>query len=213
MSTTQLDAAGNQVPEDAATTRSKILAWAAFTYDVATGRIPQTANYCSHFGGSGSPIASSMVPEGFPFCSTSGQAWTVGRFFTLRCGSPVIFEGNCGGVQGEGLVETVATGALLHLIQDSYSQSHAYRTDAPVLDTRGRALPRVECGKPRTYFAYTKETQKGHSQADERPQWMASCNEMIEADDVLTASAMTLYHLDRRSPTAEFVAYLERRVF
>lgn len=213
MSTARPGADGGDVVEDVATTRAKILAWADFTYRVATGRIPATANYCAQFEGGFDAIAAAMVPANFPWCSGGEDELTVGEFFSLRCGRPSFEPGKCDVLGGDGFVETVAKGALLHLIQDSYSQSHALRTDNPRRDEQGRALSSVACSKPRTYFAYTKDTKKAHGKADKIPVWEASCDAMSEAHDIITASAMALYHVDRNSEPEQFLGYLERHIF
>lgn len=205
------DSSGQLQPEDTEVTRGKILDWAAFTYEVATRQVKAGENYCQQFDGRHGKIAAAMVPTGFPYCSTRPEGWTVGEFFSFRCRQLILWQ-SCGLVPGdESFVPTVAQGALIHLIQDSYSQSHALRTDAPVTDEQGVAQPRVECGKPRRYLAYTREAQKTHGAADKLPAWMASCDG--EADDIITASAMALHYIDRGAPTEEFIRYLETKVF
>jgi hypothetical protein len=215
MSTARPDADGKLIPENDKVTRAKILAWASFTYEVATGQIPATASYCSQFGGNRSVIAPAMVPNGFNFCITADrpQGWTVGRLFSWRCGKIFIFFGRCNLLKEDAeFIQNVAKGALLHLVQDSFSQSHVSRTNAPDVDAGGTPLPRVECGKPRGYVAYTAVTAKGHGQADKWPRWNASCD-APKATDVIAASAMVMHHIDRKTTTEDFLRYLETSVF
>lgn len=208
-----LHAMKSTAAEDVADTREKILAWARFTYEVASEQVKDNEAYCNQFGGSKAAIGAAMVPVEFPYCGTTERAWTVGEFFSFRCGSLFLWK-SCAVLGGEGLVKTTATGALLHMVQDSYSQSHARRASPVPREADGSLKALVSCAKPIGYEVYDEVSMRGHAAADEVPQWNSDCDdERRSADDVITASAMVMYHLDRRSPTEEIVEYLERRVF
>ena len=211
MSVSRPDGNGGIDTDDFKTTRGKVLEWAAFAYEVARGDLKPTDNYCDAFRDR-EPIRGVMVPKDFPFCSRRNP-WTVGTYLSIRCGQ-LLFIGWCRPLKPEDeFVKTVAKGALLHLIQDSYSQSHVRRVNRTTTTERGGPAPVIECGKPREYFVYDKPNQLIHDDADQVPKFGKSCSSGAEADDVITASAMALAYLDRNAPTAEFLRYLEAKVF
>jgi hypothetical protein len=195
--------------ESAAETRTKILDWARFAYRVARGDVPADANFCAQFR-SGSSIDAAMVPPNFPYCSVGHDGWTVGEFFTLSCPTQPL---QCNVNPRPDLVRRTATGAILHLIQDSYSQSHVMRTDAPLANERGELLAAAECGAPRSYEHYNRQTERVHGRADGWPRVGASCGATRDRDDPITASATALYYLrEGRSPD-DLITYLSTRVF
>ena len=206
--------------ENAEDTRRRILDWAMFTYRVATGRLPAGESYCAYFrGGSSvagewrpSSIASDFAPPGFAGCeerlrSGAQPPLTVGALFTTRCGNP--FDGRrCR--TGPYDVKTAARGALLHLIQDSFSQSHAKRGPGRA-DGKFDAV--VECLLPSDFFYYDKGTAKTHGAADVPPVLGRSCAPGAAVDDVVTAGAKVIWHVERNSDPGEVRAYLETKVF
>ena len=99
-----------------------------------------------------------------------------------------------------------ARGALLHVIQDSFSQSHAMRGPATTPFT-----PRIVCMVPTGFYNYLG--QEGHADADHIPALDESCLGNGSIDDPITASAMALHHMDRRTGAREFNCYLQARVF
>jgi hypothetical protein len=193
--------------ETTAVTRAKILSWARFNYRVARGIVTADSDFCQQFKGDPT-FDSAMVPPNFAYCTGSADPWTVGEFYTFSCPTNPI---NCNPNPNPALVKKVAIGAILHMIQDSYSQTHALRTDSPVRNRKQKLVARVECGKPRSYEHYNKKTSKAHSQADDWPD-LGACTEGAEADDVITASARAIYHVTN-SDEDKFIAYLEDRVF
>jgi hypothetical protein len=124
------------------------------------------------------------------------------------------------------MAQLAARGALLHLVQDSFSQSHTSRRVGSALPDDGGPdgfEPRVVCRYPTVYFNYfSQETKKkgAHKKADPSPRRDDSCEDDSrtpepgdpETDDVVTASAMVLWHLEYG--TAESLEeYLLSRVF
>jgi hypothetical protein len=199
----------SSVREPVNVTREKILAWAKFAYRVANGEVGPDQNFCGQFT-TRSNFDASMVPPDFPYCGTEPSAWTVGEFFTFSCPTQPV---NCNVHPTAARVRATATGAILHLIQDSYSQSHARRTDEPVKNSTNVAMPVMECGKPREYFHYNRLTSPTHGTADNWPELGGTCSGDREGDDAITASAVALYYLQQRKSADDFVAYLADRVF
>lgn len=211
MSVARPDGRGGSEVEDAATTRVKILEWAGFAYDVARGDVKAMDNYCDVLASRGA-IAGVMVPEGFALCS-GRSPWTVGTFFSVRCGQ-LLFFGWCRPlVPAPEFVKTVATGALLHLIQDSYSQSHVRRAAQLTWAEPGKLAPVVHCGKPQEYFVYDEKNRETHDDADQVPSWDDDCATGRQADDAITASAMALAYLQEGKSREAFTRYLDDRVF
>lgn len=202
--------------EELGVTRAKILDWAEFTYKVARGEIREDVKYCDYFSQNSSSISAAMKPDTFRFCGSSpNDGWTIASLFSWHCTNPgpnALNGGRCGVLTGEQFVQTVAKGALLHMIQDSYSQSHALRAASDEVDDKGRFKPIVGCEKPRMYRWYSLAESKRHKAADKLPTWLKSCDESREADDIITATARTLYYLDGGKGWPEYRAYLESRV-
>lgn len=199
--------------EDTAATRAKILDWARFAFSVATHRVDLNQSYCDYFRRNQTSISSAFAPSSFPFCKANGQTpgWRVSTLFSLKCGNPVSSR-NCvepNEFRDSNLARRNATGAVLHLIQDSFSQSHAARGDSG--DPSFSSV--VECRLPTAFYNYKRQTSSAHGRADQVPTFARSCGPGAEADDVITASAMALWHIRQRSDPALLISYLENRVF
>ena len=177
------------------------------TYRIAIGQVPLSANICDYFVRNPSDISPSFTFDDAALCTAGARrAWTFAVLFGQQCDSATSTT-DCDWLDDERAIAAVR-GALLHVIQDSYSQSHALR---------GRALPgggyrpRVVCRLPTGFYNYLG--QAGHGDADSQPEFDQTCGEGAEADDVITASAMALHFLDRRADPGEFNCYLQARVF
>ena len=193
--------------ESAEQTRARVLDWADLTYRIAIDQVPLSTNICTYFRANPSDISPSFTFDDPAICTPGNpREWTLATFFGQECDS-ASNTANCDRLSEERAMEAVR-GALLHVIQDSYSQSHA---------VRGRALatggfrPRVVCRLPTSFYNYLG--QAGHGDADSQPEFDQTCGEGAEADDVITASAMALYFLERRADPGEFNCYLQARVF
>jgi hypothetical protein len=215
---------------DPARTRDRILAWAMFAYRAATDPSFRRTNYCDAVAAwPDANLRTSLSFSDRTFCTDRPRfpAWTVGTMFGLRCSS--LLSDTCRlqtGEEGEARAEQGARGAVLHVIQDSFSQSHVARVPRGRLASgpRGPFEARVVCRPPVYFFDYLIQNlptpndlgqmpDEPHAVADQRPVLDDSCSEPNHAtDDVLTATAVALYYLDRPDP-ARFRAYLETRVF
>jgi hypothetical protein len=192
--------------ETPAQTRARILDWADLTYRIATGAVPLSTDMCDYFRRNRSDISASFAVEDLTLCTPGDEReWTLAVLFGQRCDSATSTD-NCERL-GEAAAMEAVRGALIHVIQDSYSQSHAVRGRPPT----GGYQPRVVCRLPTGFYNYLG--QDGHGRADSRPEFDQTCGPGAEADDVITASAMALHFLDRRAPAAEFSCYLQARVF
>jgi hypothetical protein len=210
--------------ESAEETRQKALDWAVFAYSVATRRIGADQDYCTTVRLQAGSAGASLAPADFPACSDRRidrsrviPAWRVGTLFSLRCRSilraiesldcPTVSEGDDGD-----LVRRSAAGAVVHMIQDSYSQSHAVR--GPIYGSGNPAEPRaaVFCALPTAFYFYNAQDSGDHAKADAVPRLDEGCGPGAAADDAITASAIAMWHMRHRTDPRVFGCYLERRV-
>jgi hypothetical protein len=213
---------------DPAITRRNILAWARFAYRAATDPTFRDRNYCQAVA----EIQEARVETALRFAdvdrcrdrTVNGKEgpvryleWRVGTLFGQRC-KYLWVESFCWDQTEPFDDETArygARGAILHLIQDSYSQSHAARL--PVgeggPEPLGPFTARVVCLPPLAYYDYSQQNKR-HEDADVRPRLHSSCNDPASrtVDDVITASAVALYYLDNPD-LGRFETYLATRVF
>ena len=205
---------------DADTTKAEILAWTRYLLEVIRdedGFIAQ--NYCGYWASqatAGNPIAGVMTPEGpdaFPCVVQKGEPWSVGTMFAFDCKFNIY---TCDVDLSPANVKSQALGALLHLIQDSYSQGHALRGDCcdGVLDA---ALAAYECDVIGQFNTYGPQNKKRHKKADGEPLPGASCVSPDVAHGPVVNAAYVLWTLQRAPLTDEridaLVSYFDTNVF
>jgi|GEM_PF-2754046 len=228
-----------------ATTRRAILAWARFAYRAATERAFRQSDYCTTVRSQDDVLKQALTLSNERLCSdrpakkgnTRIPAWRVATLFGLECTERK--ESVC-----RNTVEAVdderarfgARGAILHLIQDSFSQSHVARVPdgERITGARGPFHARIVCRAPSRYYDYEEQNDNTilndlgqkvkdpHAKADVRPIRTQehplrgldpSCLDPNRpVDDVITASAVALYYLDHPN-LREFENYLATRVF
>lgn len=224
-------------------TRQNIIAWADFAFKAATDAQFRGQNYCAAVDAlraldqRGLRVALSFSNESL--CQQRSRRfrggrigtyrpWTVRTLFALHCPNPAQ-ELACwerSGDYGDESARFAAIGALLHLVQDSYSQSHVARVPEgeSMPPANGPFRPRVVCRAPSAYYDYQEQNlplrnaegrtgSDAHKAADFRPALDPSCRMADrKVDDIITASAAVLYYV-RRGDAAGFRRYLETRVF
>jgi hypothetical protein len=191
-------------------TRAKILDWSMFAYRVATARAPLEESYCRYVRGQAGAAAEELAPKDFPFCDEAGNdSWKVKTLFSLKCWLPTTRFG-CTEYSWDVRARRAAAGAFLHAIQDSYSQSHARRGPAAPDDA---FVARADCAFPSAFYAYTPANRRHHSDADKPPELGENCGIEGAAADVVTASAIAIWHLCRNSDPKAVRTFLETRVF
>lgn len=194
-------------PDD---TRAKMKAWASLTYRVALGDIPAEIPYCGAFAHHAQKIAADFEPANCAASSINGlplSGWSLGTLFSIRCGN--VFTGRwCRVVEPEVSVGHTARGALLHMIQDSFSQSHAQR--GPVrLETFESVM---ECLPARDFYHYNSDSSEAHKAADQPPRLGAACNTEAVIKDAVTASAVAIWMLEHQRPASEFLSYFDESI-
>lgn len=198
--------------KDPELTRRKVLDWAMFSYNVATGRVPIHTPYCSYVSETPAlaSLAGDLKPNGFPYCDDGERrGWSVGTLFALKCWLPTGLVG-CSQKVTDNRVRRAAAGALIHAIQDSYSQSHVVRGSVP---PGLRFYPRADCGFPTSFYAYTEANREHHSDADTPPEKGESCGQEGSALDVVTATAGAIWHMCRNSDPSVMYRFLVDRVY
>lgn len=194
-------------------THDKIFGWAEFLYRVSqmTNEELDTTTYCGYFSGE-NVFHKAMLPErGEIHCGAPGdEGWTLTTLFNLKCDNA--FRSNTCDEVGDTVRFTrtriYAAGALLHMIQDSYSQSHCARGDCRRSPGSNKPESKVEC-VPITMFT-TYPGQKRHGGADWAPRFASSCNQDSLIYDPITASAVALWHIQNKSDVGKFMEDLHR---
>ena len=208
--------------------RALILAWAELAFKASTDAEFANLDYCSTVSSlENTDLKAALTfdnaEQSESFCSErrhpvyfwkTYKPWKVSTLFAFSCEEPINL--NTCGVVSDVLAQQAAAGAILHLIQDSYSQSHASRSvDGAVLPPTGPFKARVVCAPARAFYVYQEQTggEDRHKPADASPMLDGSCTaEGRQVDDVITASAMTV-HFIRTSDLSGFNDYLSSRVF
>ncbi|GHA21237.1 hypothetical protein GCM10008090_34030 [Arenicella chitinivorans] len=225
--------------ESSKETRQKILDWAKFNYEVAVGKIEPQDDYCKYFRENESSISAIMKPENYPFCderliwgwvpkliAKPYPAWDIATLYGVSCDNPFTSILGCkeelinnGSKRADNTVVS-AIGALLHLIQDSFSQSHNVRGNCfdsnPESVDNPIPVSKIVC-KPITRFTnYAEfdlntqelEAQFNHDLSDDWPYIDDGCFSSSHSpivDDPITASAKILWHIDKKSDWANDV--------
>ena len=153
--------------ETAAATHARILAWADLAFRVArdetlaNGERLLDANYCRFI--LTEPAALSEMMR----CKQPSiyDEWSVSTLFALTCSSPWVSY-RCPTPQDpaeeDEAAKIAAKGALLHLVQDSFSQSHTSRSVGAPVPPDGPFVSRVVCAYPTAYFNYRQQS-KAHA--------------------------------------------------
>lgn len=149
----------SSINEPATKTYNKIKDWASFLYQVASGAYADTKlnePYCEYFKGDGA-FKKAMLPSQYsvPCNDEKTEKWKLTTLFNMTCKTPLPSSWRCKewtGLAHYDKARIQAAGALLHLIQDSYSQSHTERGSCVVQDDE--VVAKVECVAPTMFTTY-----------------------------------------------------------
>jgi hypothetical protein len=199
-----LHAQATYLGEPAADTHYRITQWAELLYRIASGELTDAqldAPYCEHFADRTNIFHMAMLssPVATPCETDRDPAWTLTTLFTMRCSGPVASR-RCKEERQHSRHDRTriyATGALLHLIQDSYAQGHCARGECEF--AAGDVVAKVECLPISMFTTYRVQDSGRHTEADMRPVFAASCAWPSQFDDPVTASAKALWHIRQRS--------------
>ena len=210
-----IDAGGPSDP------RAVVLAWAEFAFNAATDHGFRAGDYCKSIKETPNPglkQALTFASEKWCHDRRGYPAWRVATLFALHCKNP-LQENRCWEKTrevGDEEARLAARGAVLHLIQDSFSQAHVARM-APgesVPLARGPFVARIMCRRPAAWYDYNIQNltipddeghvvEDAHGVADHPPPGGTiavdpECYNLDRAiDDPVTASAMAMWFMDR----------------
>ncbi|WP_242128505.1 hypothetical protein [Sphingobium sp. Sx8-8] len=209
------DAGGPQEP------RALAVAWASFAFDAATDRNFRRQSYCGAVKSITHPgLKQALTFRDDSWCAdrTKRKGWKVATLFALNCPNP-LQEVRCWektGEPGDDLARMAARGAVVHLIQDSFSQAHVARVALgdTVPRARGPFVARIMCQRAVAWYDYNIQNllipddeghivPDAHGVADHPPEGGTikidpACRSVQRlVDDPVTASARALWFIDR----------------
>lgn len=218
----------DEAPENIEQQRQLILAWADFAFRASTDTEFASQDYCEVV----SDLENADLRDALTFDNATERGsfckkrrhpilfwrtyppWKVSSLFAFSCEEPFNLR-TCGTVH-ELLARQAAAGAVLHLIQDSFSQSHASRQVGQVsLPPRGPFHPIIVCEEALAFYNYRDQVGEPdvHKPADLLPEQHDVCrSDERDVDDIITATANAMYFLftaDRNG----FYKYISERVF
>ena len=209
-----LHAQAAKTTERASKTHSKIIDWSLFLYGVAIEQINTTDDYCEFWKKRNGPISNAMVPDDFAYCEERFSfkklftfrypyypEWTVGTLLNFTCKNPLSSK-TCSeriGDTGKEWSKQNAGGALFHLIQDSYSQSHTDRGPCEVDPSTNKVVSKIECLPIKRYYAYGVQDGDLHGEADFWPKFSTSCNSITETIVPVLAIAQIMWHINNKT--------------
>jgi hypothetical protein len=199
-------------------TKVKIMAWIEYLGLIIENKNNfMTSNYCEHWSTEKekqNPIAKYMIPEGkdgFPCKLDSGPPWTIATPFAFHCKFKII---TCDVDLNERNIKNNAIGALLHLIQDSYTQGHAIRGDC----CSGKSkvdIAKYQCLPIKQFNSYQNQNKNKHADADGQPSPGTSCKNNHKQHDPITAGATILWKIkhENKNLSKSISKYLNANVF
>jgi hypothetical protein len=218
----------NDIPvEPYQKTLNKILGWAAFTYKISRDNNAAILRqeFCPYFNSLKKDslmkdMALAFVPDeeldlysGQQFhCEDLERPFRVRFIFKQECDG-VFSASSCNSLpndqQGNRKIQIAALGSLVHMIQDSYSQSHVIRNKYDPLTPA-----RIDCAPIKAYLTYKGQDPDKHGESDVFPLSInQNCSTNI-IDDPITATAKVLWYVNHADDkTDELITYLKGNVF
>jgi len=199
-------------------TKAKIMAWIEYlTLIIENKNNFMTSNYCKHWTTEQekqNPIAQFMIPEGengFPCKLDSGAPWTISTPFAFHCKFKIV---TCDVNLTERNIKSNAIGALLHVIQDSYTQGHAIRGDC-CSDKSKVDIAKYQCLPIEQFNSYQNQNKDKHADADGEPSPGTSCKSNHNQHDPITAGATILWKIkhEKNNLPKSISNYLDANVF
>jgi|GEM_PF-3348311 len=214
-----LHAQASRVGEAAIDTHTKIIDWAEFLYNVAANKMNDAAldqDYCEYFVKDTLFHKAMMPNESIKACikvAGNKEKWKVASLFNITCSSPLPSAMKCSEWSGPSLYDKAriqATGAILHLIQDSYSQGHIKRGKCEINKNKTAVIAKVECMRIEQFTTY--EGQYNHGDTDLNPIFKSSCKKDNTMNPVL-AGALSLWYINQGSEYKNFRDEVLYKVF
>jgi len=166
-------------------TKEKIMMWAEFTYKIAIGDIdPNTKMYEVKIPG---------------FKAVLGNYWgDITSLFTFGVNE---FEND---------IPNVATGSLLHMIEDGFSKSHITREYPSGICKQRQNAPYA--GRVLEFHAFGNQNTDRHGEKDSRDSMLAGLTELAKANVVLVGQQIKQM-IDAKTPWEGVKPYLDQCVY
>lgn len=168
--------------EPAAVTKEKVMAWAEFTWGVATGRFGLDAKVRD-----ATPELLKQVFE--------SAGWTVQDLFTL--GNPALRR----------QIKEVALGSLLHMIEDSFAGGHTERGEPINGKTCNGNSSHSQPGAVRQFHSYGKQDPAKHAEYDSRNAF--SIHWTKDRPSVIDVGQNLVSYWEKATPWNEVRAYID----
>ncbi|MDU0355799.1 hypothetical protein RS130_19615 [Paraglaciecola aquimarina] len=197
-------------------TRNKILGWLRFNYEIVLNSELLKLGYCktfinmrnkSEYGGIDRGFLPADYDHNFFQCSSpTSLQW----IYHHKCENPLGSK-DCKPIGDTKTYQIAALGAIVHAVQDSYSQSHTKRGECST--SNGKNDSKVNCGAIEQYYNYNAQNSDKHSESDTLPISIDSGCDISSVDDVVTATARILWHVSNETPVNVVMDYLSDTVF
>jgi hypothetical protein len=190
--------------EIAKTTKEKMMAWAKFTYSIFIAENNLDKQDISSFAEISKMISKPGWTVGALFDPVPGGEWKPSlnplKFGHYEpSGKPRTWN------MGDGIsVKYIALGSLLHMVQDSYSESHVLRELGcnPIARSKGKII---------VFRNYAGQKGDDHSIADVYPEWLKHGE--LPRGNAVWASAQLINFAFKKEPWKNVETFLDTEVF
>ncbi len=202
-------------------TRNKILAWIRFNYAIVQDASVLKKSYCQYFSELKKnqqmlEMARAFLPEGHDDLEQCENNDTIGWIYSSKCTNLIASE-DCDHIDEPKTAQITALGAIIHVIQDSYSLSHTKRGQCSA-EENNKPVSMIRCRPIEQFYTYNVQDAGKHNASDVLPVNIGgSCGagdtENNKIDDAVTATAVVLWHAANRKSENALMSYLESAVF
>jgi hypothetical protein len=202
-------------------TKKKILAWIKFNTTIINDASQLSAPYCSYFAQlkqdeASQEMAAAFLPDDYDDLEQCEENYTLNWIYSSKCKSLIPSE-QCDHVGDPRYARITALGAIIHVIQDAYSQSHTKRGQCAAGDKQ-KPVSKISCTPLYQYYNYNVQDAARHNVSDRLPisvdvSCIATPQGKPEIDDAVTATATVLWYIINQKKPAALIDYLNKSVF
>lgn len=161
-------------------------------------------------------MAVAFLPSDYDDLEQCRHDYTLNWIYNNKC-SEIVSTESCQEVTDVRSAQITALGAIIHVVQDSYSPSHTKRGQCAAASGKEPAS-KISCLPIAQFYTYNVQDASKHNASDVLPIAVdASCRITGDkpggVDDAVTATATVLWHAAHGKTADELIAYLERAVF
>ena len=173
--------------ESPAEARSKIMIWSEFTWRIASREFPVSM-----------PLKNVPV-EGIPDLF-SNKGWSIQDLFAL--GNPYVRKPNS--------MADYAFGSLLHIVADSFANSHTERAPSNGTDKCvSTKLPHAMPGKIVEFHSYVMQDSSKHAKEDSRESFLSQMSPQDQKATLIEVGRTLNDYFERRASWDEVKPYIE----